>query len=1139
MNLFNTGPLGLAGKRVPLRALLANSTFRQVMRISFVHMILLIGSLKLLSASPAEGQDLENIKVTLDVSHAPLSRVFDDIQDQTNLSFVFPNQVNNYTDVTLARGTYSVKEVLDNVLKGTSLGYKRISAGVAVFVKGKDMSPEVDENQAAKGMTVERRVVSGKIVDGAAEPIPGVNIMVQGTTRGTTSDTDGKYSIDVESYETLVFSFIGFKALTVEVSERTIIDVTLEQDAAMLSEVTVNGGYYETTDKLKTGSIVTVTAKDIEKQPVTNPLMSLQGRVPGLEITPSAGTPGVAPTIRIRGTNSLRNSGDETGGNYPLYVIDGVPVNSAPVNSFTSLASSYTKSGYDPLSTINPSNIESIEVLKDGDATAIYGSRGANGVILITTKKSKSKGKANIDLTIYSGIGNVSRMIHTLDTKHYLAMRREALGNDGLSPDQYDYDLKYWDTTRHTNWQKLLLGNSANITDAQTNISAGTSNTSFRIGGGYHKETLVFPGQNGYQRATGNMSLNHNSSNNKFRVAMTINYGFDKSRLFNDLGGIVNAALTLPAFAPKLYNPDGSLNWEVHDLGGISRSTWANPMSFTLDKQETTTKNLVANSTIAYEIISRLTISGSIGYTDLNSSETAMVPKASLAPEINAISGTATFNINKRASWILEPKLNYSKSIGKHDLSVVAGATWQANNSEYSILGGSQYSSDALLGSLKGAGLIESYRDDVISYKYMSLYSRIGYNFDGKYLINLTGRRDGSSRFGSGNRFGNFGAVGGAWIFSKEDYIQNKFSFINFGKLRTSFGVTGSDQIGDYGYYNLYDSYAESYQGVRGIQSTSLFNPNFKWELTKKLEGAIELGFFDNRLGLEINWYRNLSSNQLVNYPLSLVTGFSSVLTNFNATIQNTGWEISVRGDLLNSEDWTWKASANISLPHNRLVRFDGIENSPYATVYEVGKPLSVKSLYHFTGLNSETGLYEFEDKNNDGVINAADKSLFYLQPKVNYYGGVNNTIQYKEFELSFLFQFAHQTRQEFLPDMPGRSGINQPIDVLQRWQHSGDRTDVQRFATISGPGDPYTRFLNFVQSNRNIANASFVRLKTVSLTYRLKAALIDKFHLTGLRIFVQGQNLFTITPYDGLDPETGNTLPPLRMITLGIQITL
>jgi TonB-dependent starch-binding outer membrane protein SusC len=986
-------------------------------------------------------------------------------------------------------------------------------------------------------------VVSGIVTDSEGSVLPGVNVVLKGTTLGTTTDTKGSYRLTMpEGDNIIVFSFIGFKTFEVNVQGRSRIDMTLETDVAVLTEVTISGGYYETSDKNKTGNIYKVTAKEIENRPVTSPLMALQGKVPGVEVTPSSGAPGVAPRIRIRGTNSLRQGnifGPETEGNYPLYVIDGVPVNSEPLQSRASSALSFTGGGYDPLSTINLSDIEAIEVLKDGDATAMYGSRGANGVILITTKRgSRNNERTNINLTAYTGFGQIAKEVNVLNLNQYLTMRKEAIRNNGIEVGQEqanDYDLTLWDTTRSTNWQKVLLGGTSKVLDVQTGLSSGTKNTSFNFTAGYHRETLIFPGDFGYYKLSGQLSINHVSTDNKFKASLSNAYGFDNNQLF--IGSVLSSALTLPPNAPNLYNNDGSLNWARYDIAGdVQRHTWTNPVSFFKNTQNTTTRNNVWSGSLSYELISGLSLSATGGYTDLSSRESYKTPRSSF-PNPDAIN-SATFVDNKRSSWIVEPKISSTKQIGGHNFSLVVGGTWQKNSNSWYIANGMRYASDALLSSLKGAQIITITRDDVMQYRYVSAYGRLGYNWNEKYILNITGRRDGSSRFGPGNRFGNFGAVGAAWLFSKEKWISQKLTILDFGKIRTSYGITGSDNIGDYNYYSLYDIDTRKYGGVISITPTGLYNPEYAWEVTKKLEAAIELSLWKSKVGLEVSWYRNRSSNQLVNYPLSEVAGFGSVLKNFDATVENSGWEGILRFDLLNSDSWRWNTSLNVSLPTNKLIKFDGINESAYVNYYKVGEPLSIQSLYTWTGVNRETGLNQFVDRNNDGIFNPQDKTLQNLTGRI-IYGGISNTVQYKGIDISFLIQFSKQRSQRFMPDSPGMAGINQPVDVMNRWQHPGEETNVQRFVSVYSEGGTSedALFDQLRESNYNSVDASFVRLKTISLSLRLPAKWLTQIGSQEGRIFVQGQNLLTLTDFDGLDPETGFGLPPLRMFTLGAQL--
>ena len=718
--------------------------------------------------------------------------------------------------------------------------------------------------------------------------------------------------------------------------------------------------------------------------------------------------------------------------------------------------------------------------------------------------------------------------------------RKEAHKNDGLPLTNITApDLTLWDTTRYTDWQKELLGGTANITDVQTGISSGTKNTMFNMGVGYHRETLITPGDFGYQKATGSFSVNHVSSNQKFRAFASVNYGIDVSEMFR--GEMVQAALTLPPNAPKLFNSDGSINWEIYTGDVNPRATFGNPMGATLNTTRGVNRNLIINTNLSYELMPGISLSTNLGLTDLAGSDKAKETIASKSPVYEngqriPTTGGAQFADNKRTSWIIEPKASLIKQWGDHKVNALIGATWQQNVTSNRLTTGTKYISDALLGSIKGAGAVNIV-EDPFTYKFASALARVGYNYKDLYLINLTGRRDGSSRFGPKNRFGNFWSLGGAWIFSNEKIFGGENAgqnprILSFGKIRASYGITGSDNIGDYKYYNLYGPTPSTYQGVVGLTPQSLYNSEYKWEETRKLETAVEVSFFDNRISSEISWYRNRSSNQLVDYPLAATTGFDNVLQNFEATVQNTGLEFLLRGDVFSSDNWNWNASINVSLPKNKLLKFNGIENSPYATLYKVGKPVSIQSLYESRGVNPETGIYEFADRNNDGIVNYLDKYLVNPKDK-SFYGGINNAIQFKRLELSFLIQF---TRTKSAQYIPAYGATNLPVSFLNRWQRPGDITSVSRFYVNSLEGT--LSYNPLTESDFNITDASFVRLKTLSLRYQLPAGQLERYGLRQAMVFLQGQNLFTLTHYkDVLDPETGNNLPPLLMLTLGFQL--
>jgi hypothetical protein len=424
-------------------------------------------------------------------------------------------------------------------------------------------------------------------------------------------------------------------------------------------------------------------------------------------------------------------------------------------------------------------------------------------------------------------------------------------------------------------------------------------------------------------------------------------------------------------------------------------------------------------------------------------------------------------------------------------------------------------------------------------YRYDALYGRLSYNWQEKYLLNLTARRDGSSRFGSDRQFGSFGATGVGWIFSKERFIENNFSFLSFGKLRASYGTTGNDQIPDYQYLSTYSSISNTYQGYTGLFPTQLTNPYFAWELVKKIEGGLELGFFKDRILASASYYRNRTGNQLVGFTLPFITGFPTIEYNLPAVVQNTGLELTLNTTNINTKSFSWTTAANLTVPGNKLIAFPNIENSGYNDRYVVGKSLFIQKLYHSTGVNPQTGLYSFSTKNASGIP-SSPQDLYPTKPITRkFYGGVDDQFSYKGFALDIFVQFVNQLGYNYKKSFPlaGASGQNQPVAALNRWRLPGDVTNTQRFGTFNGSSvNNYYTFIT--QSDGIVTSASFVRLKNLALSYQLPVAWKNKLHLQTTRIYLQCQNLLTITKYQGMDPETGGlNLPPLRMITGGIQI--
>lgn len=967
--------------------------------------------------------------------------------------------------------------------------------------------------------------VSGIVTD-ANGVLAGVSILIKGKTIGVSSNFNGSYTIEVAPNDTLIFSFMGYKTIEIPVEGRTEINVQLHEDTTTLQEVQINVGYYTVKEKERTGNIATMKAKMIEKQPVSNPLAAMQGHLSGVNIVQSTGVPGGGFNIEIRGKNFINGVSD------PLFIIDGVPYSSQSLGS-NDVSGQIISGNISPLNAINPNDIKSIEVLKDADATAIYGSRGANGVVLITTKRGRV-GKTEFKANISSTMGRVSNFLELMNTEQYLEVRREGITNDGFGPfldnPAFDFfwpDVKSWDNTRYTDWQKELIGGTAYRNNAQLSVSGGSEQTQFLISGAYQKETTVFPGDSNYKKASVHSNVNHQSSNNRFKINLSTIYTDEKNQLPKT--DFTFTAYTLEPNAPKLYDDQGNINWE--------NNTWKNPLASLEEKYQVKVNSLIANAGISYMVFPKLEFKTSLGFNryDLESYKT--LPSSSRNPRFGFTPenySSSTTNNSKRQSWIVEPQLNWNKDWDKVKLNMLLGATFQRENTQQLVQKGKGFPNNNLLLNLSAAETLEVLKDADSEYSYQAFFGRFNFSWNDKYIINLTGRRDGSSRFGPGKQFGNFGAVGMAWLFSKETVFKDN-SIVSFGKLRGSYGTTGSDNIGDYKFLDTYNITGFDYGGTTILAPSGIFNPIFGWEANKKLEAALELGFFNDRLLLNTSWYQNRSSNQLIGIPLAATTGFSELTGNFDATVQNTGLELDLRTINLQEKNFKWTTTFNITVPKNKLLKFDDLENSTFANRFIIGKPLTIVKLYNALGVDPETGIYQFEDYNNDNAISRTEDRQWVEDFAPKFYGGLGNTLSFKNVTLDFFFQFKKQKAYNNFRfrATPGFRG-NGPVEILDRWQQAGDTNPIQMasggLSPSVGPSD-----LNFSDSNAAVSDASFIRLRNISLNYKIPTINNG----LDINVYLQGQNLLTFTKYEGSDPEQPSSikLPPLQQFTLGLQV--
>lgn len=1109
-----------------------------VRAVKLTVIIMLVGLLQVSARTTAQ------TRISISLKGATLEKVFSEIEKRSGYTVFYNTEVLKTAGsglVSLSMKDATIDDVMRECLKGLPLEFS--VQDKTVFVK-KEARRAVVEPLTGPGSPIPS-TFSGIVRNETGAPLMGASVYVLKLKKTLVTDKDGEFTLkDVADGEyEVVISYVGYENYRTKVSvanHEAWLSADLKQSMSKLDETVVKG-YYSTTNRFNTGDVTTVKGEDIQKQPVSDPILALEGRVPGLYIQQTSGAPGAYSTIRIMGQNSISN------GNDPLYIVNGVPFSSSsptnpyigggmlgapPVNGENTYGT-----GLSPFNLLNPADIESIEVLKDADATAIYGSRGANGVIIITTKKGKA-GNTRIEANVYSGAGKVSRMIPLMNTRQYLAMRDEAFANDGVLPDSnYDYDVTAWDTTRYTNWEKTLIGNSAKFTNAQLGLSGGSSNTQFTAGGGYSSQGTVFPGSYSDVKASGYLNLTHSSINDRFHAQIMANF-------VNDINTLPSVDLTsqinLAPDAPAIYNPNGSLNWGY--VNGTT--TFSNPLAYTAITSSTKTDNLVTSMNLNYQVINGLHIKANLGYTDLHGTQNILTPGSYYPAPYNNMPSLRYnyFSNTERKTWLIEPQINYDQKISKGQLNALVGTTFQENTLSSIAQRSSGYGSDVELSNPASASTITMAGSQSTLYHYNAIFGRISYNWQEKYLLNLTGRRDGSSRFGPGKQFGNFGAAGIGWVFSKENFVENKFSFLSFGKLRASYGITGNDQIGDYQYLSTYTPTSYTYQGLTGLGPTSLTNPNFAWEQVKKIEAGLELGFLKDRVYLSATYFRNRSNNQLVGYILPVLTGFSSVQANLPATVQNSGEEFVVNATNVHSKNFSWNSSINLTIPENKLLAFPNIQNSGYSTTFAVGKSLFIHYVYHYTGVDPQTGLYFFQTKNAAKYKPTPVTDYIVSKPITqSYYGGFENNFTYKAFQLSFLFQFVKQlgyTYAHVTASPPGEENYNQPQWVLSHWQKPGDISNVEVYT--EGVGNAFTAFSSYAKSDGVIGDASFIRLKNLAISYELPGVWKRSAHLQTVKVYVQCQNLLTITSYRGLDPETqGAALPPLRMITGGIKVGL
>ena len=956
--------------------------------------------------------------------------------------------------------------------------------------------------------------LSGNIVDSkTGTPIGNASVIIKGTAIGTSSNADGSYNIDAPAGASVVtVSSLGYKSKDVGI-KGNVLNINLEaSDTKILDEVVVVG-YGTKIKKDLTGNIAKVKGTDVQNMPVTNLNQALQGRAAGVFVEANNGKIGEGVKVLIRGSGSISAS------NSPLYVIDGIPIST---NSYSGNA----------IADINFNDVESFDILKDASAAAIYGSRAANGVVLITTKKGKS-GKTNFQVNSQFGMNSPTHYRGFLNAKEYVDLLREAATNsdnidgvDPTDPTQYpDSWLEFaegrldrysgwsdWRTNQtNTNWEKMAFNDKASTSALDVSSSGGNDKTKFYISLGSVNQNGILIG-NKLKRISSRINLEQ-TVNAKFKV------GFNLSLTQTQTGRVsvdneFSTPMQIVALSP--VTPVRDLNGNLYNA---PTTTYSNPyVDYKEGKYNSTTFRNIGNIFGQYNFNTDLFFRSEFGIDLQNQNDDQFYGANTTFG--NGTNGYGESDWYRGLTYNTNNYFNFKKKFKSvHDFDAIAGMSFQQYSSNYANVYGEQFPTQQLQ-KLASAGLIKGGTSNESASAFLSYFARANYKFDNKYLLTLSGRVDGSSVFGNDRRYGFFPSVSAGWILSQEKFLQNS-KLVSFLKLRGSWGLTGNaDGFGDFASRGLWDG--SSYNGTGGLASSQLANPDLRWEKSNQTDIGIDFGILNNKISGEIDYYNRKTNDLIYNIPVPGNTGYAVKTVNIGS-MENKGFEFVLNTDNVTKKDFKWSTNLNMAINKNKIIKLDGDQtllagnDGRYMNSLIVGQSIGVFYGPKYAGVDPANGdaLYYKTDGTTTNDYNDAGDFIV-GNPNPKFIAGIGNTISYKGFDLSFLFQgvFGNQI-------MNGAGGFmsasfdwfdNQTRDQLNRWQHPGDITNVPQLRLGGGNG--------ISASSRYIENGDYVRLKNITVTYNLPDALLKRAKLSSAKVYLTGVNLLTFTKYTGWDPE-------------------
>lgn len=1131
-------------------------------------------------------------RITLSGHNVPLEQVFKEIGRQTGYLFFFTDEMLlKAKPVNVDLTNVPLEEALNQCFRDQPLAYSIKDKTIIVTIQEAPVPPAVPAAWAGGGP------VSGKVLDPAGAPIPGASVYNKKTKRGTITDKDGHFSLWAGEGDILEISTVGYAPYSYKVGEKTTaITISLQRSVASLDE-TVIIGYGSVQKKDVTGSISVVSSKDIEDIPFNTVDNALAGKAAGVEVTKTDGTPGGAVRIRIRGSTSL------LGGNTPLYVIDGVPVEvqsnyinpgfdltSPMANSINASGSGISAgmsagfvNGLNSLGGLNVDDIESITILKDASSTAIYGSKAANGVVIITTKKGKKDMKPQIVVSYY-GTGSTPINPKVLNTNQYKTLLTEAAQNDynyyqtaGGSPQAnvtaiLDNPSTFFGNG-NTNWLKLITRNTL-ANNVQLSVQGGGNASKYYTSISYNSTPGVILGSD-YQRVAGKVNL-ENEIGKRFRFLTNIDMGYTNQNITN--GAYAQALMARPDYTPY----DSAGNFTNFVAVGAGYQGFQNPLALTTALNNSKTLSLLGSLSAQYDITHALQFKSTVSlnmqdYNQLNYTP-SYVQIGSFDGNVSSNGGIGSNSNSDFDDWFIENTLTFDKQFNKNNsLNVLGGTSYETTKTSSFSATGEGYPNDNVLNNLSSAATPLYVRGDdpSLPQSYLvSFYLRANYSYMDKYLFTFTGRSDGSSKFGPDNKFGYFPSGAIAWRLSKENFLKN-VSWIDDLKLRGSYGLTGTQNIGDQMYRTLFTPY--TYNGTNALVPTQLGNPAIKWETTNETDGGLDFSFLKGRLQGTFDYYNKLTDNALLSLPVAPSTSYSSLLQNV-VSLKNWGYELSLQGDLIRTKDFKWSASMNITWNRSLVTKlsssadltqignYSGLEYGNTTLIQ--GKPLGLITGMDVTGIiKTQEQLTAYKNKLGAysalfGYLGIGDP-MFQLDtvgygagnayPEFNaiianaapkYYGGFTQEFSYKNFDLSFYFTFSEGGKLlwgEGASSMEFTGTANADVLMENRWTPQNPNSNQPRLLLNDAI---------LYSSNLSVYNSSYIKLRTVTLNYRFrKSHWMQEKGVQNASLFMSATNLFTITKYPGTDPEVSDdaysvgggyfdtsNFPPVRTISFGLK---